>query len=156
MAGYRFVTTWCFDAALTQIWAEIAASERWPDWWPGVLRNECVRRGDADGVGSVYACEWRGPLPYTVSFEVETLRIEAPHVIELRASGELAGRGTWRLYEGEGACAVYDWDVETTPAWMNAITPVARPVFAWSHHWIMRRGGEALARRLGCRLVARA
>jgi hypothetical protein len=155
MARYRFVTTWCLDAPLEAVWAEIVASEQWPTWWPGVLRNECIRRGEADGVGSLYSCEWRGPLPYTVAFQAETLRIERPHVIELTASGELAGRGTWRLYEGDGTCAVYDWDVETTQAWMNSLAPVGRPVFAWSHHWIMRRGGEALARRLGCRLLVR-
>src|SRR3954463_6710024 len=63
MARYRFVTTWCFDAPLEAVWAEIVASEQWPTWWPGVLRNECIRRGGPDGVGALYSCEWRGPLP---------------------------------------------------------------------------------------------
>jgi len=38
--------------------------------------------------------------------------------------------------------------------WMNALRPVARPAFAWNHGWIMRRGGEGLARDLRCSLVA--
>jgi uncharacterized protein YndB with AHSA1/START domain len=154
MARYRFLTTWCFDAPLAVVWEAIKASERWPEWWPGVLRNECVHDGDGDGVGSVYECEWRSALPYTVRFRAETLRVEQPHAIEVRASGELAGRGLWRLYEGDGSVAIYEWDVETTPAWMNALAPFGRPVFTWNHDRIMRRGGEALARKLGCRLLA--
>jgi hypothetical protein len=37
---------------------------------------------------------------------------------------------------------------------MNAAGPLARWVFAWNHHRIMRWGGEGAARRIGCRLVA--
>ena len=33
------------------------------------------------------------------------------------------------------------------------LAPLARPVFAWNHHGVMRAGGEGLARRLGVRLV---
>jgi hypothetical protein len=36
---------------------------------------------------------------------------------------------------------------------MNLLAPVARPVFKWNHDYVMQRGGEALARRLGARLV---
>jgi hypothetical protein len=46
-------------------------------------------------------------------------------------------------------------NVATTAPWMNAVAPVARPVFEWNHHAIMRWGAEGLARRLGARLLAR-
>jgi hypothetical protein len=36
---------------------------------------------------------------------------------------------------------------------MNLLAPIARPVFKWNHDYVMQRGGEALARRLGARLV---
>ena len=59
------------------------------------------------------------------------------------------------IFDGaDGVAVTYDWRVETTESWMNALAPVARPVFAWNHHAIMRWGGEGAARRLGCRLVA--
>ena len=75
--------------------------------------------------------------------------------MEGRAHGELDGTGRWRLWEQDGLTAVtYEWNVETTKRWMNALAPVARPVFAWNHDWVMTRGGEGLARRLGARLVA--
>ena len=52
-------------------------------------------------------------------------------------------------------CAVtFDWEVRTTRAWMNALAPLARPLFTESHDRLMRRGGQDLARRLGVPLLA--
>ena len=48
----------------------------------------------------------------------------------------------------------YEWNVRTTKAWMNVIGPVARPLFAYNHDVVMRWGGEGLAQRLGCNLLA--
>jgi len=31
---------------------------------------------------------------------------------------------------------------------------MARPIFEWNHNWVMARGGEGIARRLGCNLLA--
>jgi hypothetical protein len=65
--------------------------------------------------------------------------------MEGRADGELRGTGRWRLFEQDGVTAVlYEWDVETTRAWMNAIGPLARPVFNWNHDVVMRWGGRLL------------
>ena len=155
LASYRFLTTWVLDAPLDAVWEEIYASERWPEWWRGVERAEKVREGDENGVGAVVDYTWRSVLPYPVRFKGETLEVERPRRIHARAWGELDGNGTWRLFGGANGVAVtYDWRVETTQAWMNALAPLARPVFAWNHHAIMRWGGEGLARRLGARLVA--
>jgi uncharacterized protein YndB with AHSA1/START domain len=155
MASYRFLTTWCLDAPIEPVWDALFASERYAEWWPGVERSDRLREGDRDGVGSVTRSAWRSVLPYVVRFDAETVRVRRPHLIHVRATGELQGTGTWRLYGADdGTCVVYEWTVETTQPWMKALAPVARPVFAWNHDAIMRRGGEGLARLLGCRLVA--
>jgi hypothetical protein len=36
---------------------------------------------------------------------------------------------------------------------MNLLAPVARPIFAWNHDYVMRNGGEGLARLLGAPLL---
>ena len=155
VAAYRFLTTWLLDAPLEPIWKEIEDAERWPEWWRGVLRADKVRAGDEDGVGMIVDTVWRSAVPYAVRFRGEVVRNEPPHEIALNATGELNGTGTWRFFTTEELTAVtYDWDVRTSRAWMNAAAPVARPVFAWNHHVIMRWGGEGLARRLGAELVA--
>jgi hypothetical protein len=82
---------------------------------------------------------------------MRTTAVERPQRIEGRASGELEGLGVWTLRADGGWTEVrYDWSVRTTKRWMNLLTPVARPFFAWNHDVVMRWGGEGLARKLGC------
>ena len=154
MAEYRFLTTWCLEAAIEPVWEVIHDSERWPQWWRGVERVVEISPGDENGIGQVGRYTWKSRLPYELSFDVTTRRKERPHLLEGEASGELAGTGVWRLSEGAGLTTVlYEWDVRTTQPWMNLLAPLARPVFAWNHDWVMRRGGEGLARLLGARLI---
>jgi uncharacterized protein YndB with AHSA1/START domain len=148
MAHYRFLTTWLLEAPVERVWDTILDAERWPEWWRGVERVEVI--GD-----DLWISTWKSFLPYRLRFEFEITHRSPPYVLAGRARGELAGSGTWRLFEhGRITASTWDWRVETTAAWMNALGPAARPAFAWNHAWIMRRGGEGIARRLGCRLVA--
>ena len=148
MAQYRFLTTWLLDAPIERVWETILDAERWPEWWRGVERVDVV--GD-----DVWVSTWKSFLPYRLRFRFEITNREPPYVLDGRASGELAGSGTWRLFEHGGLTAsTWDWRVATTAAWMNALGPAARPAFAANHGWVMRRGGEGIAQRLGCRLVA--
>jgi hypothetical protein len=52
------------------------------------------------------------------------------------------------------SAVLYEWSVHTTKRWMNFLGPVARPVFEYNHNVVMRWGGEGLARRLDCNLLA--
>src|SRR6476620_3067052 len=155
MADYSFLTTWLLDSPREPVWEAIYDQERWPQWWRGVEEAEEIRSGDEDGVGQVARMGWKRLLPYRVEFEVETTRLERPHLLEGHAVGELSGVGRWRLYEQEGVTAVlYEWNVETTRPWMNLFAPLLRPAFEWNHDWVMARGGEGIAQLLGCRLLA--
>jgi hypothetical protein len=136
------------------VWEAIHDSGRWPEWWRGVERVVELAPGGDDGIGQRAQHTWKSKLPYEITFEVRTTRAERPHLLEGEASGELAGTGRWRMYEGDGTTAVlYEWDVRTTRPWMNLLAPIARPIFAWNHDWVMGNGGEGLARLLGVRLL---
>lgn len=147
MTRYRFLTTWLLDAPRERVWDVLHDARAWPDWWRGVERMEVE--------GDLWRSTWRSVLPYSLAFDFEIVREEAPTFLEGRATGELAGTGVWRLYEGrEGTASTWQWEVATTAPWMNALGPLARPAFEWNHARIMRAGAEGIARRLGCRLVA--
>ncbi len=152
---YEFVTVWRFDAPLEKVWAQIKDSEKWSDWWKGVLKVEKLKDGDALGIGAVHRSTWKSALPYKLIFDSETVRVEELKLIEVRAFGELDGRGLWTLTsENDGATRVqYDWRVKTTKRWMNFLAPIAKPFFRWNHDRIMNRGGEGLAKKLGCKLL---
>ncbi len=134
----------------------LADCESWPQWWRGVEAVDELEGGDAERVGSAYRVRWRAPIvPYRVRFDFHVDVVDEPHSMAGHARGALAGDGWWRLFEDDGVSAVtFDWEVRTTRAWMNALAPVARPVFTASHHRLMGRGGEDLARRLEVELLA--
>ena len=155
MAEYRFLTTWLLEADRERVWDAIYDSDSWPGWWRGVEEAERLEDGDENGIGQYGRYVWRSRLPYRVEFFVRSTVVDRPHLLEGEASGDLAGIGRWRLYEQDGVTAVvYEWTVRTTKRWMNLLAPVGKPIFAVNHDWVMRNGGEGLARQLGCRLLA--
>lgn len=153
MANYEFLTTWCLDAPIDAVFEVLNDAAGYPRWWKGVQSLELLEPGDELGIGEVDRFTWRSVLPYSLGFDLRVTRAERPHVIEGRATGELEGVGTWRLYEGQGTAVVYDWRVRTTKPWMNMFGPLARPAFRWNHDVVMRQGGEGLAAELGVRLL---
>ena len=155
MPEYRFLTTWLLEADRERVWDAIYESERWPEWWRGVEEAEKLVEGDERGIGQRGRYVWKAKLPYRVEFEIVTTRVERPHLLEGDADGELAGVGRWRLFEHDGVTAVvYEWNVRTTRWWMNLLAPVAKPVFQANHDYVMRNGGEGIAKLLGARLLA--
>jgi uncharacterized protein YndB with AHSA1/START domain len=155
MTEYRFLTTWLLEADRERVWDAIHEAERWPEWWQGVLEAEQLSDGDAAGVGQQSRYVWKAKLPYRVEFLIRSTRVERPHLLEGEASGELAGVGRWRLFEqGDVTAVIYEWNVRTTRAWMNLLAPLARPAFKANHDYVMRNGGEGIAKLLGARLLA--
>jgi hypothetical protein len=148
VADYRFLTTWVLDAPLDPVWETIHDVACWPEWWRGV---ESVEELGQD----TYRHVWRSVVPYPVRFDVHVTRVAKPRLIEGTATGELAGEGRWRLWDGSPTVVTYEWNVHTTRRWMNLAAVIARPVFEWNHHAVMRNGGEGLAERLGATLLAR-
>jgi uncharacterized protein YndB with AHSA1/START domain len=155
LAEYRFLTTWLLQAPRERVWDAIYESERWPEWWHGVLEADKLEEGDETGVRQYGRYVWKSKLPYRLEFFVRTTKVHKPHLLEGNASGELAGVGRWRLFERDGVtAALYEWNVHTTRAWMNLLASVARPAFQSNHDYVVRNGGEGLARLLGARLIA--
>ena len=156
MAEYRFLTTWLVEAPREDVFQAIWDSERWPSWWRGVERVQKLEDGDEEGQGSLGRYTWKSFLPYELTFDMRIDLVERPHRMTGTSVGDLQGEGRWRLFEDGGVTAVvYEGDVQTTEWWMNVLAPLARPLFAWNHDWVMSRGGEGLARLLGARLLAR-
>jgi len=157
MTTYSFVTIWRVKAPIENVWNEIYHSQDWPVWWKGVESVVEISKGDERGVGSVHRYTWKSKLPYSLSFDMKTVRIEPPVLLEGIATGELQGHGLWQLStsgsetagETAGETIVrYDWKVETTKWWMNLLAPIARPLFEWNHNVVMSWGAKGLSERL--------
>lgn len=155
MVDYRLQTTWRIEAPLADVYAAIHDSLAWPAWWSAVKKVEQLEAGDAAGIGNLRRYAWQGKLPYRLSFDVRTTRIEAPVAIEGVAHGDLEGVGRWYFSRRGGVSIVrYEWHVHSTRRWMNLVSPLARALFIRNHVEVMAQGGASLARRLGATLVA--
>lgn len=152
MPAYAFRDEWHVAAAPATVWTAVRDVERWPDWWPSV--QGVTRVGDADADGEVWRFVFRTRLPYGMAFDARVLQDEPLHGVRTTVTGRVEGEGRWEVTPVDGGAAVrFDWEVRPQPAWMRLLSPVARPVFVWNHAALMREGGEALAARLGTRLL---
>jgi len=151
---YRFITIWSIEAPIEAVCEAVSNSLYWPQWWRNVESVVELAPGDARGIGCVRRYTWRGRLPYRLTFDIRVVHIEPLATIEGIASGDVAGLGRWS-FTTDGAVTIvrYDWQVHTTPLWMNLLALFARPFFKWNHDAVMQQGGEALARMLNARLV---
>ena len=147
---FHLTTEWRLEAPTDQVWALLTAVEAWPGWWKAVKRVELVQAGDADGIGAVRRMTWRTALPYALSFDMCTTRVEPNILIEGQASGELDGLGRWTLRaDGATTYVRYDWIVAVSKPWMRVLAPLLRPVFAWNHKIVMGWGLEGIRPELG-------
>ncbi len=146
MQAYTLVSVWHLQAPLEGVWECLSHPERWPIWWPYVEQVEILSSGDPiTGTGSIHRHCWSTCLPYRLCFTLETLEVKAPRRVKARVYGDLVGIGRCRLRACGGLVVVrFDWHVHTTKAWMNALAPLARPVFHWNHHRVMAAGEIAL------------
>jgi uncharacterized protein YndB with AHSA1/START domain len=156
VGSYRFVTDWRVEAPAERVWDAIHDSERWPEWWRGVLAVERLGSAARDDAGEARRYTFRGRLPYTLTFDMRVTRSEPHSLLEGRASGELEGTGTWTFSESPDGCDVrYVWDIRTTRPWMDLPIPFARRIFTANHDVIMRWGAEGLERHLEARVTDR-
>ena len=113
--------------------------------------------GGRDGAGRRVALHTRGRLPYTLRWQARMVEDRRPHGWTIEATGDLVGRGVWRLEQrGELVAVRYDWQVAVEKPLLRPLTPILRPVYAANHRWAMARGFEGLnrgARAPGRRLI---
>ncbi|MDY0014416.1 MAG: SRPBCC family protein, partial [Rhodocyclaceae bacterium] len=144
---YHLTTLWRFDAPIDAVWDAITHPEAWPDWWHGVESVIRLEQGDAQGIGARQRYTWKGLLPYRLTFVGRVTQVEHLRLLEGWVEGELEGRGCWHFGQENGLTVVrYEWKVRTTRYWMNLLAPLAKPLFRWNHHALMRAGGLGLAR----------
>jgi uncharacterized protein YndB with AHSA1/START domain len=149
-ARYSFETVWKVEAPVEPVWQAISHPLKWPQWWKGVVAVKELEPGDEDGMGALHRYSWKSALPYRLDFDMRVTEVNEPTRLEGTADGELRGTGTW-TFEPDGASTVvrYNWDIETTRPWMNALAPLLRPAFEWNHDWVMRSGARGLGELLG-------
>jgi uncharacterized protein YndB with AHSA1/START domain len=157
---FDFISKWQLSTDRETVWQALVDFQSWPEWWPGLVSVEETAQGGDDGIGQRATSHWRGPLGYSIEFEIETTDRTFPGRLAGRATGDLAGLGTWLIGsvtdpeppEGTWTQIVYEWNVVMTRKWMQLLNPVARPAFVHAHDYVMEQGAEGLAQHLNCEI----
>lgn len=155
MAHYQFESEWALTAPIESVYELLAHPEDFSEWWPSVKRSQPLEEGDEDGVGARASYSLRSPLLYSMDFETRAVDVQHPRRIHNLVRGDLVGTGTYLLdSRGAGTTVHFSWHVSTTKTWMNIMAPVAKPLFVWAHHHVMREGATAMASCLGAKLLS--
>lgn len=151
-SDFLLVSQWRLDAPRESVWRVLKTPTHWPRWWKFVAAVEELATGDSEGVGAKHRVSWTSRLPYRVNLETEVVEAQPQQLIRLKAEGDVSGEGCWRLSDlDRGTRAEYTWRVAVDKAWMRALAPLLRPVFAWNHNAVMDEGERGLRRYLEAR-----
>lgn len=149
MKKYNFNTLWKVEAPIKDVWSTINNTESWPKWWPSVLEVKNLDPKLIPGARHSLQLVWQGALPYKLTFNMTTSKVDPYYIIKGIAEGELEGVGTWTFKQKHGYVAVhYSWQVITHKKWMNVLAPLAQPIFKWNHDYVMKQGALGLSKKL--------
>ncbi len=142
-AEYVFIDEWDVSAPIEAVFEALADARTYPQWWKPVYL-----RVDSDGppaVGRISYEYFKGRLPYRLRIASEIVRLDRPREFEIKASGDLSGRGVWTLTaQGDLVHVRFDWRVNADRALLRVLTPVLRPLFSWNHNYAIERAKEGL------------
>lgn len=142
-SDYHFVTHWKIRGDAADIYKILKDGENYQDWWrPAYVRTERV------GEKKVRALV-RAWLPYTLEFTTELVGEQPPRELELRSTGELEGRGVWKLQPNGSFTEVdFFWDVRANKRLLRGLSFVLKPLFKKNHDWVMAQGEPCLQAEL--------
>ena len=154
---YDFLSKWRFDGTdITEVADVLEDTASLPRWWPDLFRKVTIlKHGGEHGLGEVAACECRAYLPYTLRFTYTCVAVQYPAGSTIDSTGDLVGRGVWRLAQRDGGVDVeYSWRVSLEKPLLKALSPVLRPLLAANHEWSMKRGEAGMRQEVARRRAA--
>ena len=142
-AFYKFRSEWHVEHPALEAFDALADIEGYPAWWPEIKEVESIDETQVD-------VHIRAALPYSLRVRLHK-EIEDRQALVLRTglSGDLEGWSSWSITTlGTASTLRFDEEVVTTKPFMNALAPIARPIFSLNHSIMMRHGQRGLRRLL--------
>lgn len=146
---YYMPTEWRVKGSIREIYEICSDFYDYQRWWPEVYLNIRKDRIDEETGNQVYALLTRGKLPYKLRWNSCKTSEDAPRSVSLKASGDLAGRGTWSFeQDGEYVNVRFDWYVNAEKPVLKYMSWLMKPIFRSNHYWAMGKGLDSLKREL--------
>lgn len=138
---FRFDRSWHFGVSPGELWATLAQTHRYRDWWPW-LREFTVEGGGAALVpGAVAHVVIQAPLPYQLHCTIRVDHATEDQRLTTRVDGDLAGPARLELHPASGGTeARLAWELDVRAPLLRSLAVVGRPAMAWAHDRIVERG----------------
>ncbi len=136
---YHFITHWSIRGPIGVVFEILRDGAGYSRWWGPAYRI-------TEEVGpKLIRSVVRARLPYTLEFTSQLVREDPPYELEIHATGELEGRGHWRLSQvGFLTEVVFHWDVRAHKPLIRWFSFLLKPLFRWNHDWVMHLGEKRL------------
>lgn len=144
------------DCRISDVWETLGDVKSWQSWWSWSRSIQVLREADDDnGEGAVYRNVVGTPFRYRLNYVAEVTNVTPRRRIDLLSTGDVEGQGRFLLMPSTktGSVLHFHWLVSTTKWWMNAVAPLARPIFAWNHDRLMTDFANGLGTGCGASQV---
>ena len=151
MGSYYFKTTHSFQEKADILWNTVIDVQSWPSIWKEFKEIKFAGNEETIKQKSIIHCKVKSLLPIIISFSVEIIEIENLNYIAIISRGDFVGSGKWILTEKETFTeSSFEWRVRTTNSFINLINnlPFGRKLLEYNHNRIMKKGQNALIRKL--------
>jgi hypothetical protein len=151
-APFDFDRTWVFDVPVERLWAAVADTSRFPEWFPWL--DEADLGPLEEGTTAHFTVN--PPLPYKLRLRVDVLHVVPGMSVEGEVHGDVAGPA--RLEVGEhpvGSLARLVWSLRVRRPMLTAAERVARPLMLWGHDAVVSRGLDRFSAVLGATTTPR-
>jgi hypothetical protein len=141
---FRFDRSFDLDASPVELWSVLSATDRYPEWWSWLRVFEAGELTQ----GTVARCVVRGPLPYTLRFDVDVERVVPHELIDTHVRGDLEGPARLEVTPRPGGCSArLVWTLQLRDTLLRPLAVVARPAMVWAHDRVIETGLREFERR---------
>lgn len=138
---FRFDRSWHFGVSPGELWATLAQTDRYREWWPWLREFTVDGGGDALAAGAVAHVVIQAPLPYQLRCTIAVDDATVDQRLTTRVDGDLSGSARLELYPVDGGAeARLAWELDLRAPVLRSLAVVARPAMAWAHDRIVERG----------------
>ncbi len=138
---FRFDRSWHFRLEPAGLWATLAHTDRYREWWPWLREFRVEGGGEALTTGAVAQVLIQAPLPYQLRCTIRVEDATAAERLTTRVDGDLTGRARLDLHGAAGGTeARLAWALDLRAPVLRSLAVVARPAMAWAHDRVVERG----------------
>ena len=141
---FHFDRTWDFPVDAGEFWSTISRTGEYREWWSWLREFDATALAE----GHQWWATVQSPLPYALRFGLFMRRVEAPRLLEVDVSGDIAGPARLEVHDRDSGCAVrVSWKVEARSRPLRVGALFARPLLQWSHERVVSMGLTQFAKR---------